>query len=71
MTIKRNKEIKRINLNNCGLHMLTHLLKMNSIHISKLENEHIPSGGKNVGKKKKIETNTHVDGKGQKFSITC
>jgi hypothetical protein len=50
--------------------MLTHLL-MNSIHISKLENEHIPSGRKNASKKKNIETNTHVDGKNQKFSITC
>jgi len=34
--------------------MLTHLLKMNSIHISKLANGHIPSGRKNVGKKKTL-----------------
>jgi len=41
--------------------MLTHLLKMYGKHISKLENEHIPSGRKNAGKKKKVQTNTHVD----------
>jgi len=43
---------------------------MNSTHISKLETVHNRSGRKNV-RKKNIENNTQVDGKSQKFFITC